>query len=378
MIIHFWDALNSYRNVFRYSLVFSVIVFLIAVAYGFNVDDMLTITLYADLMRGNFFYYAFFFLFWGSVVSACCYVRCHGVSRLFSMDFILYLQSFMNDYAIRKIPRALAIFICMFAVMFFYLGKSLVGRWGEFYADPYFIFIERIMHFGALPHEYFPDWLYTATILQSLDHFYIFWFAVMFFFTAYAIFHEKNEILQKQVVWSSIIVWTALGVVLATLLSSCGPIFLAKIHPEYAHYYDEHVMRLQKIMDENPYKYAFFEVKGALYSTWVRQDLFSLYLISAMPSIHVAFAWLNFLQAWAINRIFGALVFVYAMLILFTSVYLTWHYALDGYVSIICASLVWYIVGKILRRDAAAGATQNSVQEPERKDDQSGIAVQPA
>ncbi len=72
--------------------------------------------------------------------------------------------------------------------------------------------------------------------------------------------------------------------------------------------------------------------------------------ISAMPSMHVAMVVLMALGFYGWNRALGALMIVYVLLIQIGSVHLGWHYAIDGYASILLTLWVWSISGGLLRR----------------------------
>jgi membrane-associated phospholipid phosphatase len=63
--------------------------------------------------------------------------------------------------------------------------------------------------------------------------------------------------------------------------------------------------------------------------------------ISAFPSVHVGLAVFNALFAWEYSRRLGILAFAYAGLIEVTSVYLGWHYAIDGYAAAIVTVLIY-------------------------------------
>ena len=69
--------------------------------------------------------------------------------------------------------------------------------------------------------------------------------------------------------------------------------------------------------------------------------------ISAMPSIHVAMAVVFALLGMRVNCWLGIVLIAYAVIIQIGSVILGWHYAIDGYVSIILTILLWKLVGKI-------------------------------
>jgi membrane-associated phospholipid phosphatase len=50
------------------------------------------------------------------------------------------------------------------------------------------------------------------------------------------------------------------------------------------------------------------------------------------------------------NRRLGLLAFGYAALITASSVYLAWHYAIDGYASIVLATAIFFVVKLAMQR----------------------------
>jgi hypothetical protein len=64
--------------------------------------------------------------------------------------------------------------------------------------------------------------------------------------------------------------------------------------------------------------------------------------ISSMPSMHVSIACLVVFACWRTHyvalKLFGGVFF---LVILLGSVHLGWHYAIDGYLSIISTTLIW-------------------------------------
>ena len=72
--------------------------------------------------------------------------------------------------------------------------------------------------------------------------------------------------------------------------------------------------------------------------------------ISAMPSRHVAIATLCAIFAWHCSRRAGWVLTGYAAIVLVASVHLGWHYAIDGYVSIVATVAIWSMVGWPIRR----------------------------
>jgi membrane-associated phospholipid phosphatase len=67
-----------------------------------------------------------------------------------------------------------------------------------------------------------------------------------------------------------------------------------------------------------------------------------------MPSLHVAIAFSYVLLGAAIDRRLALAGGVFTALILIGSVHLGWHYAIDGYFSILMTWLIWRAVGWLL------------------------------
>ena len=78
--------------------------------------------------------------------------------------------------------------------------------------------------------------------------------------------------------------------------------------------------------------------------------------ISAMPSLHVATSFLFALVGWRYHRMLGVALSVFALIIMIGSVHLAWHYAIDGYFSIIFTAVIWHIVGYFLSKNQRISA----------------------
>jgi PAP2 superfamily len=74
--------------------------------------------------------------------------------------------------------------------------------------------------------------------------------------------------------------------------------------------------------------------------------------ISAAPSMHIASSWIIARLCWSLGRraaIFGSIFFA---VIFLGSIHLGWHYALDGYLAMAGAWVLWRVVGWLLDRPA--------------------------
>src|SRR5690606_9683564 len=72
--------------------------------------------------------------------------------------------------------------------------------------------------------------------------------------------------------------------------------------------------------------------------------------ISAMPSMHLAIVTLNACMLTSLNRQVGIVAWIYVALIQLGSVYLGWHYAIDGYFSIAVVCVIWWSVRQLQSR----------------------------
>lgn len=132
------------------------------------------------------------------------------------------------------------------------------------------------------------------------------------------------------------------------LASSAGPIFYDRIHA------DPRYIDLMATLKANPSGPDLMQITDYLYSSYTTQTLELGTGISAMPSLHVAFAFLNAMFIWSLNRTIGVLAWAYFVCIQFGSVYFGWHYAIDGYVSVLFVAAIWTLSTKLAAKSQVA------------------------
>lgn len=94
------------------------------------------------------------------------------------------------------------------------------------------------------------------------------------------------------------------------------------------------------------------EVQESLWAAARSDDLRLGSGISATPSLHVAIATLQAVLAWKVSRVLGWAATIFLVLILVGSVHLGWHYAIDGYISILAVPVIWTLAGRLARLDS--------------------------
>ncbi|HYD17732.1 MAG TPA: phosphatase PAP2 family protein [Patescibacteria group bacterium] len=244
---------------------------------------------------------------------------------------------------------ALVAFLAMSADNFFFMSKSLIATvnpGGKLFWDPVFRDFDHALHFGY-PHEYLIPAVNALNLAQVLDVSYALWLLVMFFATGYTIFVERRLLQRLQFLWTYLLAWIVLGTFGATAFSSVGPLFYGDFIPWPSPYaaVGENLTR----MSEQGFMFA-AKTRDLLLG-WAHNDqVFDPNALSAMPSMHLAIAWLLVLYARGISRAAFAAACAFFAVIFTGSIYLGFHYAVDGYVSVAGVSLIWWGAGRVLKR----------------------------
>jgi hypothetical protein len=231
---------------------------------------------------------------------------------------------------------------------FFSMAKSMIPDIAGFTWDPALSRIDRVVHFGHYPHEWLVPVVERLHIMWLFDDAYLVWFGVMFAANGFCLFCDRDTLRRRQYLWSFSLCWIVSGTVLAFVFASCGPVFYHLFYPDMPDPYAKLAIWLRTAKDGGPADTLL--VADYLYGMVtddIRPDLNG---ISAMPSQHVAIAWLIALYARRVDRRLGPPAFAYAIVIMLGSIVLGWHYGIDGYIGIAVVSLVWWLCGKALAK----------------------------
>jgi hypothetical protein len=202
-----------------------------------------------------------------------------------------------------------------------------------FYCDKALADFGELLH-GQAPwrivHAFDSDLLAMIVSVTYAQLWFLEWFGLVFFAALFA-----NRPTHMRYLTAMAVVIMVVGTLMATLFSSVGPIFYDELlgGDRYAD--------LLEVLKQRPYNEHVLFYSSYLLATY-RADMPALGSgISAMPSMHVAIATLNAFYLGRLNRWLGIAGWVFAILILFGSVYTGWHYAVDGYVSMLVVVLIW-------------------------------------
>jgi hypothetical protein len=180
----------------------------------------------------------------------------------------------------------------------------------------------------------------------------LYWSALGFWICVSA----RADAVRTRYVITLVLIWGLLGNVLAGLFMSAGPIFFERVTGDAVRFGELSAM-LRALAADGATALPYTDY---LWEAYQSQSLGVGSGISAFPSLHVAIATLN---ALFVRELFGkvaqTLAWLYAAFILFGSVYFGWHYAIDGYASIVCVVAIYAAVRLAARKLASRGQSQS-------------------
>lgn len=240
-----------------------------------------------------------------------------------------------------------------FSALVLFLGsfttfKTLMpALWGGFPYDRIQASLDATLHGGIDPGPFLIGHLDNPLLLEALQWNYsAAWSALTFtpiFFIALQASH-----LRLRYCLSFVLMWTILGNVLACAFLSAGPAFHAQVTGDAIRF------GAQMHALEGSVSSAF---QAYLWDIYHRNVIGLGTGISAFPSVHVGAAMMNALFLRDVNRVAGLFGFLYVAVVMVSSVLFGWHYAIDGYVSILVLILLHVILKRVLepRRTSPTG-----------------------
>ena len=247
------------------------------------------------------------------------------------------------------VTAILACFMSSFAQIKDAIPTTLPFNWDVAFAD-----LDRALLLGHDAWTLFRPLLMRPTIVAAINLFYNLWMPLTLFVLVGVAFSRSDVRRKMAFLYAFLLTWIVGGNLLATVFSSAGPAFFARLG--FGGRFDPLMQMLQG--------------DAASYPVWAltTQDmLWQAYLdgggpvsgISAMPSMHNATAVLMALFGFRLGRAAGVAFSVFAAFIYLGSICLGWHYAVDGVAGAAIAYAAW--------RAGLALAAQLDVEAPSGK-----------
>jgi len=239
-----------------------------------------------------------------------------------------------------------AIGIMMLGFMAFTEMKSLIPLLNPYSWDVAFMEMDRVLHFGQDPWQLLQPLFGFIGPTAVLNFVYNLWFFVMFGFWLSSGWTKNDNGWERQFLLSFIWVWIIGGTIFATLFSSMGPAFYDLVETT-TNPYAAQMAFLQGVNDSH--EVMALGAQDILRAGYLNPSSGGLSGISAMPSLHNATSTIFMLAAYRINKRFGHVMLAFLICIMLGSVHLAWHYAVDAYLGIFIAVVIWKISGPLLR-----------------------------
>ncbi len=218
--------------------------------------------------------------------------------------------------------------------------KNYITIINPFAYDEFFHNIDVALHMGKMPweilHRFF-DHPFWASLLNINYHF---WFFLIFYAFFISFFGRKSPELSIRYIIASLLLWAIVGNGLAMIFSSAGPCYYGLLELGADPY--SPLMDRLRLIDEKYTPLMALDMQNLLWENYSNDESRLAQGISAFPSLHVASSVLLACAGFAYRPLVGWIMALFALLILLGSVYLAWHYAVDGYASVFFGVFAWY------------------------------------
>ncbi|WP_338445735.1 phosphatase PAP2 family protein [Pelagerythrobacter marensis] len=295
------------------------------------------IVLDAGPVLANAHIYLFSIVAWVAV-DAACYLARHRPQE----PFAALHRRYAGPAAIRRwIAGAPLLALCILLMPFFSKMKAAIPLFNAYTWDATFIAWDRAIFFGYDAWQVLQPLFGYPPVTALLGLLYQLWFLLLYVGCLYMAFAAIDPGLRRRFFLSYTLSWSVIGGGAATLLASVGPCFLGPLLGDPA--FDAQMAYLHAADAQIPVMPLAVQ---QMLLDWHHNDANGLGSgITAMPSMHVAIAFLFWLAVRRISPRAGRWMFAFFVLTWIGSVHLAYHYAVDGLVSVVLVAALWRISG---------------------------------
>ena len=221
--------------------------------------------------------------------------------------------------------------------------KEAIPVINPFAWDTTFTRLDQFLHGGVDPYKLLTPIFANPPMTMLADTFYSLWFSLVYFFAFIAAMDRENPLRRNRFLFAFFLCWIIGGSLLATIFSSVGPVYYQVFG------YGDHFKPLLNILYEinQIQPIPALKLQAAMLEGYNNGS--DLTGISAMPSMHLVMAWLMVFQAFRYSKLLGWAMIGFALMIQLASVYLAWHYAVDGYAGFVVALICWKLAMPLAR-----------------------------
>ena len=270
-----------------------------------------------------------------------------GAIRIYTRSHLRRSLLVRHMFSPRRVSRYLAGMVLLVAMMF-HIGtftsiKSIMPDYGGFVWDQRLADIDKLLHFGTDPWKLIHD-IFGESLLFILEMNYnVYWFLLCFFTLFWMITSSGADRHRLRYVSCYMLTWIILGNLYAMLFLSAGPAFYGHVTGDESRFAGQ--LAYLALGSDGPNSVIAYQ--DYLWSAYASDQAGLGTGISAFPSVHVGLITLNALFARELNVWLGRVAMAYVGVIIVSSVYLGWHYAIDGYFSFIVVWVIYSLMKKV-------------------------------
>ncbi|SPH23380.1 hypothetical protein DEA8626_02444 [Defluviimonas aquaemixtae] len=217
-----------------------------------------------------------------------------------------------------------------------------------FYADPPLADFDKWLHGGVDPWIYVHDWAKALPIHELLPAYLVVWAVPAIAMALIITVSDRDAERTARFIVLYVTCWFVLGNVLAVAGSSVGPVFYDALLG------GDRFAALHTALEESGVKDTRIGlVQHYLWAGYAEQGIAFGSGISAFPSVHVGIATITALYLAERNRWLAIPGFAFLAIILLLSVYTGYHYAVDGYFSILFIFGLWAVLRRMRLTEAS-------------------------
>lgn len=263
------------------------------------------------------------------------------------------VRAFKLLFGIKRLSRFVAGILLLMALMIFQGSFTSIKNMlpilsGGFPYDTLHADIDRFIHFGYDPWELLYRLAAHPTVLAVVEWNYsVLWFAICFACLFFVATSNWANGIRLRYMLMFVFVWFFCGNVLAGLFLSAGPAFYGEVTGDTARFAEQ--LAFLSGGQTRIIQHYLWDIYGSGVGGFGSG-------ISAFPSVHVGLITMNALFVSDRFPRLAGLAAGYTLFIVASSVYLGWHYAIDGYVSIVVVVIAH---GLLKSWDARRGSRQN-------------------
>ncbi len=234
--------------------------------------------------------------------------------------------------------------VAIMVLPFFSKMKAAIPLFNEFTWDQAFIEWDQAIFFGYDAWEVMQPVLGYPIVTAFLAFLYHLWFLLLYPGVMFFVFAKMDSQLRRQFFLTYMLSWALIGGLMATWLASVGPCFLEPMlgNPHFS----AQMAYLYAADEQVPI--MVLDVQELLLEWHGKGENGLGSGITAMPSMHVAIAFLFWIAVRRIHSGWGAAFGAFFAITWISSVHLAYHYAVDGLVSVLAVIAIWWASQRII------------------------------